>query len=118
VKVNEATRRKLIKSFKMWLKMLNKVIKSLIKDMEKAKTVEEIMELKKELLIKYVQLMPITSSYCYFCIEHFMNCDKCEYAKHHGICDYAESDYFKIYDKAVDLKRTIEELYYKGERYD
>jgi len=117
MKVDEEVRRQLIENLKIWLKRLNRIVKSLVKDMEEAETVEEIMALKRELLLRYICLIPISASYCYFCIKHDLECNKCEYAKHHGICTYAESDYAKIIDKAKELELTVAELYYKGEKY-
>ena len=91
-------------------------VTKLVEKLESAETVERIMDLKQEILRRWLEFFPLSESTCYFCIKNDL-CYRCEYAEHHGICMGNGSDYGAISDA---LKQLIDALdnYYKGERYD
>jgi hypothetical protein len=86
-----------------------------------AQSVENIMEEKAFFAFTLVSKLPLTSEFCYFCIQKLkgqINCSECEYGKEHGRCHNQNSDWMKIRESYNQLKKTIEELYYKGETYE
>jgi len=122
MKVDKDVKKRLIANLKYWLQDLNNSVKTILKHMKKAETVEEIMQLKKDLLILCLEKLPLDDIHCYFCIlqdyKNNSSCKNCLYAKIHGYCDDVKSDYKKVkmaVGKAID---TIEEKYYFGETYD
>ena len=122
MKVNKDVKKRLIANLKCWLQDLNNSVKTILKHMRKAETVEEIMQLKKDLLILCLEKLPLEDDHCYFCVlqdyKDISDCKGCLYAKVHGYCENINSDYKKVkiaVGKAID---TIEEKYYFGETYD
>jgi len=118
MEIDEEALKELIDNLEDWLDEFNAKMKGIIDNMRKAKSVEEVMKLKKEMLLKILDMMPLSASYCYFCILHFEDCSECIYSDYHGSCIDLASDYVKIMDKKRELWRMIDELYYKGEKYD
>ena len=89
-----------------------------IGEIKKAKSVEWIMKIKKQLLLDLVNYLPLGTNSCYFCLLH-SNCISCEYAKHHKICTEKNSDYKKIRNAQDNLYNTIKDNYYRdGEKYE
>ena len=117
MKVDEGVREELIKNLRDWLDDFNFTMKKIIDSMEKAKSVEEIMKLKKKLLLKAIDMLPIFAEECYFCILCSSECSICKYKDYHGVCHNSNSDYMKIIEKRRELMELIEKLYYKGEKY-
>lgn len=92
-------------------------------------TVGKLMEAKKSILRKWIDLIPLNSSTCYYCMKPvisgegmpptlaYMRCryepGMCEYGKAHGNCIINKrSDYNKISDSVEELETLIEELYW------
>ena len=100
MKVDKDVKKRLIANLKCWLQDLNNSVKTILKHMKEAETVEEIMQLKKELLVLCLERLPLGDSHCYFCIlQDYKNnfaCRGCLYAKTHGYCAKVKSDYKKI----------------------
>jgi len=122
MKIDKSVKKELIENLEDWLDRFHDAIEFKIEKMKDAKTVEEIMQLKKELLVLCLKKLPLGDSYCYFCIlqdyKDICGCKSCLYAKVHGYCNNVDSDYKKVkmaIGKAID---TIEEKYYFGETYD
>jgi len=117
VEINNAIQKKLIEEAKdlkgEYLRNLNRYIR----DLEKSKTVEDIIISKQRILEDLVLYLPITCKDCYFCYLNEGNCKICEYAKYHGICESRWSDWRKLH-KAFNKLLTAMVKYYKGERYD
>jgi len=89
--------------------------------MNKATTVEEIMEAKKRLLQELTSFLPLGPSSCYFCLLHMdseghPNCESCLYAKVHGACYTGTSDYGQIQEACRGLRAALRS-YYEGETY-
>ncbi len=103
-----------------WLDNMVACMKYWIHKMEEAKTTEDIMRYKKGMLVNYVTNMPTGSNECYFCLLYQMDdCEEvCEYGMVHGFCNNEGSDYGEIRKLERELKRKIEERYYRGESYD
>lgn len=113
--------KKLVQNLDNEKKRIDEVINEYIKDIKNAKTVEEIMEYKKGLLLDLLSCLPLNYTHCYFCLKHLKDmiwCENCEYAKVHGRCDEEDSDYNKIDTIVGNLFNAIEDLYYIGEKYD
>ena len=100
-----------------YLQYLNDSVSSLVDKLEAAETVEEIMELKKQILITWLEFLPLVPCACYFCNLHAL-CDSCEYAEFHGPCTDYDSDFGVIEYALEKLMDVISDRYYKGEQYD
>ena len=79
-------------------------IKSFLEQMKTAKTISELMLLKKDLFREIIQALPLGTSHCPFCIlNDFVNshcsteCTNCFYGKEKGICSlHNDSHYSEI----------------------
>ena len=123
MRVEESVRTKLIANFKSWLNELDKGLKEYIEKMEKAKSVEDLMAIKRDLLLFYVNQTPTTAAYCYFCIlyrdeDDRVHCERCEYARYHGVCEEAGSDWRVLDSRLLSLLMLVQDRYYKGEIYN
>jgi len=118
MKADERAKEILLRELEEWFKLLKHTIKRMLEAMRETDTVETLMSLKRELLLRLIDLLPIDANHCYFCIVHHPHCKECEYAKVHGECSKEESDYYRIYSLLSMLKQEIYYNYYKGERYD
>ena len=124
MQINEEIRKELVKNLKEWQKELNYHIELCIKEIENAKTVEDIMRYKRNLLYMYVRELPLQAGTCYFCLLHKdeekneLDCENCEYGKLHGICLELGSDYQKILEKRRQLMAEIEFSYFDNDKYE
>jgi len=124
MKIDEEVRKELIHNLEYWWKEeFNVIIKNLIDQLKKAKTVEEIIQIEQKLLVHFIDLIPLRGYHNYFCIAQELgkipdNCNDCPYAKVHKPCTIKGSDFDKIFTTSRKLLRNIERLYYKGEKYD
>ena len=116
MKANKQVQAELIRNLDRWFSDFQKSIDYFLEQIKKADTVEEIMQVKKDMLINMVNYIPSGRLYCYFCIENDDDCSKCQYGKLHGKCG-ANSDYHKIGHDLSKLKDALKN-YYKGEQYD
>jgi len=116
VKVENKIRIRLVYNLRRRRSMFLEISRGIIMKILKAKTVEEIMELKRDLLKAYVDLMPMGVDCCYFCMLRGPNCDRCEYGRVHGFCPELGSDYSDLVNAREDLRKAIAK-YYKGESY-
>lgn len=119
MKVNKAIQELLVENLTDWLDRLYSDMQYWISKIEGAETVEEIMEYKKNMLVDYLNSMPVRSDGCYFCLLYLgVDCEEvlCEYGVVHGFCNEG-SDYEEIRNLRDKLKREIEEKYYRGESY-
>ena len=122
MKIDEEVRKELVWNFKDLFRDVKRIFDEYIELLKKAETVEEIMKLKQEFLMNYLELTPLTSEYCYFCLANMESdatliCKNCLYAIHHKKCNEKDSDWSKIHTELAELIKLIEDLYYKGERY-
>jgi len=126
MEINEEVRQELIENLCEHLNAFKDVVNKIINRMRKAKTVEELMRLKKRLLLVWLDSMPLSSAECYFCllgkkvsVVMINVCKICNYGKLHKICLYEGSDYAKITEALRRAIKKIDKLYVKrGERYD
>ena len=123
MKVNKKIKQELLENFKGWRKELIGMINEYIKEMKGAETVEELMRIKRNMLIGLVYNLPLRSEHCYFCISNERElgngCSACEYGKIHGICWHIGSDYDRINQAQKKLSDTIKLYYYKDdEKYE
>jgi len=120
MKVNKATQDLLVENLNGWLDSVNEAMNHWVNKIREAETVEEIMRYKKEMLLEYVNSMPIGISMCYFCLLYQPDdCEEvpCRYGVIHGFCNNEGSDYDEIRKLKNKLRRAIKEKYYKGETY-
>ena len=112
--VNEEIRKELVKNLKEWKKELDCHLELCIEEMEKVKTVEDLMRYKRNFLFIIVKELPLQATTCYFCLLHRnketgkLDCEKCEYGKLHGYCYEPFSDYHNILKARNELLRKIE----------
>jgi len=110
--------RELVKNLERHIREFSHGYRFLVKKIREARSVEEIMELKREILLFWIRELPLRSVHCYFCLLPVgEDCQGCLYGKIHGICSRKDSDYLKIWDKRLALLSEIKS-YFKGERYD
>jgi hypothetical protein len=94
-----------------------------IKELDLAKSVEDIMKAKRKLLLDLVHELPTDSGSCYFCLENaidkdpFVDCNPCKYAKIHKVCRDLESDWYRLNQAKYRLVSIIRVWYYRGEKY-
>jgi hypothetical protein len=90
-----------------------------IKTMLKATTVEEVMYVKKQIILHILNSLPMYDESCYFCIETDMNCGICSYAKIHKSCtNNQNSDWVRIQNAIEKLENLIDHTYCEyGEIY-
>jgi len=120
MKVNKAIQEWLVENLTDWLDRLYDDMKHWVNKIKEAETVEDIMRYKKDMLVDYVNSMPIRSNDCYFCLLYQGDdCEEvpCEYGVVHGFCNNDGSDYEEIRKLRNKLRREIEEKYYRGESY-
>jgi len=119
------------------LRDLEKDVHFHINKIREAGTVEDIMHLKKQLLVDWLRDIPLGADECYFCILYEDDCERCIYAKYHGACaESSRADLYIELTKLVDkysgsmddwsiinafkdaLIMAIQKKYYKGEEYE
>lgn len=124
--VDKKVMKKLIDNFRCWENGIKSNIEEFINvDLAEVETVEELMSIKTDIILTMLDYIPITSDYCYFCLElDNLNCDKekcskCAYKDYHnGTCEEKSSDFMKIFDAKEALADYIVNLYYKEEKYN
>ena len=102
--------------FRRWKNQYFRDVERYLDKIRTAKTEEEIMEAKRDLLISIVENLPLSKKYCPFCLIYSNNCNECSYAEQHGDCHEYDSDYSRIVRAKNDLVDALK-LYYKGEKY-
>jgi len=111
-----------IKNLKHWKELACRIFEDWIERSEKAKTVEELMRIKKFLLLSYIDLFPLSGSECYFCIAKELgkikSCDKCPYGKENGFCYQPGSAWNVIRSKIEVLRNYVSAFYYKTKMED
>ncbi len=127
MKVNKKVMAELVKNFQRNRNTVTMRYDDFIADMKNAKTVEEVMRLKKLFLCELVMDIPLCSSECYFCIYHDEKCFNCLYAKKHGVCGKTQEHtrqkkklptWDKIRNIRNHLEETIDKEYFReGENY-
>ena len=86
-----------------------------LKDLMTAETLESVMEIKREILLEFVDKMPLGIHACYFCIKHQDNCDECKYGEVHGKCLDSDSDYHQVEIIRRSLKQALRDHYHTDE---
>ena len=112
----------LVENLNDWKEKIEHITETEIKAIKKAKTLEEVMSEKQNLLKKLIKNLPLNSDECIFCIMvDDADCPKCltkcQYAKYHEICRSPVSDYQKIKNAQEELLDKLS-LYYKDEKYN
>jgi len=106
-----------IKNLKHWKDLLCGILEGWIERSEKARTVEELMRIKKFLLLSYLDLFPLSGSECYFCIAKELgkikSCEECLYGKENGFCYQPGSAWSVIRNKIEILRNYVSAFYYK-----
>lgn len=116
MKAEQEIKAKVANGIRIRLDNLKILVEFQLSRLMKAKTVEEVMEIKQKILLSWVDFIPLGAFSCYFCMLHD-DCMKCEYAKIHGPCFEGNSDFREIIDAQRLFKRFIKEKYYGGEKY-
>ena len=122
MKVNEKIKEKLLENFGKWKEELNEKIDSYLDSIRNAERVEDVMFLKKRLLLKLIRCLPLGNKFCYFCLMkelgEFNTCADCPYAKYHRECYWGYSDYATIISLLGIAYEAIDRLYYVEEKYE
>jgi len=84
--------------------------------MRTARTAEEFMEAKRDLLIAWIQF-PYGRHVCYFCEIDPGSCDVCEWGKLHRRCGDPDSNYMVILNRKSALFEALDNIYHDGEEY-
>jgi len=111
----------IVKSIRDAEQALQRLLDENLHRMEKAETVEEVMAIKKDILIDWITTLPILGVNCYFCygfseLNVQEPCKICPYGKIHGKCSDPNSDYRFIRERQSELIGAICRYYpfYEG----
>lgn len=125
MKIDPEVKKELIENLKIWRRSFNKSLLKLINQLNPAKTVEDVMKTKLELLKAIIDWMPFGPETCYFCLLNIdevtldQDCKYCLYGEQHGICPEEASDYQKIKSELERFRHILNELYYnQNEQYE
>ena len=84
---------------------------------DKAKSIDEVMCAKRDLMVAIVNSIPVTDKTCYFCIyngQGARSCFACSYGKMHGLCASLNSPWRKIVNMKSALATFIAIHYWTG----
>jgi len=117
MEANEKIKTDLILNLKSRFSRLEEWILLYLNQMKQAATVEEIMQIKREMLLAWLEYLPLRPENCYFCIEHSKDkCTGCRYKDFHGKCTEPDSHYAKIIEARRQLESEVKN-YYLDETY-
>jgi len=117
MRINEEVREQLVSAMREHLLNFEKLISSYLDEMEKANSVEEIMNLKKRILVLWTESLPLGTRHCYFCFL-YDRCTDCPYGRIHGICGPGKkSDYGRIREAEDHLLGSLERYFRAEEKY-
>jgi len=117
MRAKKKIKKKLISNLRSPLDRLEMKILVHLDEIKKAKSVEEIMRIKQEMLLAWLECLPLRPENCYFCIEYLKhNCTGCRYKDFHGKCLEPDSHYAKITEARRQLESEITN-YYLNETY-
>ena len=115
MKIDEEVRQKLVENLQVWQRYLTREVNVYLQKMKSAQTVEELMELKRSLLVFLIYHLPLTDTECYFCLQQpYSDCEDCLYGKVHGTCDEKGSAFAKVMKQVDKLVKAVQEHYWKG----
>ena len=83
-------------------------------DLSVITTIDEVMKIKKTLLLSILGSMPTDGMYCYFCC-YGKGCKNCSYAKAHVRCNDDKSTWRQMMIKIKGLGEFIRKEYWTGE---
>ena len=112
-KINKRIQRKLISNLTEWKSTFIKDIDNCLVEFKQAKTVTEIMDLKRDLLVAILDGFPIGSVHCYYCLKFSQfsfntnNCENCDYGKAKKICSDDNSIYGEISQQLQNLRDYV-----------
>lgn len=113
------TKRKLMVNIGETKQIYIRIFDKYIKELNLARSAEGIMKAKQKFLVDLSCALPTNSGDCYFCLLYSVNCNLCEYVKHHGRCCYnSNSDFAKLRLAKQELIDVLRKSYYKGEKYN
>ena len=104
--VDSKALKELINNFIKWEIRIYYYLKQKIDLLEKRQTVEGVNEEYFELLYLWVDMLPVSVGYRYFCLERNV-CEECEFGKNRGICGDKNSVYGKIQKKREKLLKVL-----------
>ena len=113
-KVCKEVQKWVVDNLEAWKRKFFEKIDIRIEEIEKAKTIEEFMYAKKNLLQDVIMELPLDGNLCYFCKMY--RCYECTYNIYHGNCYIDGSDYRKIQNMKGELLAALDH-YYTGETY-
>jgi len=117
MRAKEEIKERLTRNLDSTLSRLEEKISIHLDRMRKAESVEEIMYEKREILLAWLECLPLHPDHCYFCIQHLVNnCTRCRYKDFHGKCIQPDSHYAEINDAKKQLLSKIAN-YYLHETY-
>lgn len=114
-KLDKSAVKRVIKELSRKEREINVILSTAQEVMASAKTVNEVMCAKRNLLGSWITAMPLNVDSCYFCVAYDFDCNKCPYKKTHGDCTCdRDGSYQKIQHAQDTLRDMVEELYWKG----
>jgi hypothetical protein len=90
-----------------------------MKAIREAKSIEEVMIAKQDLMSSIVMILPTQDDTCYFCeyynyAEDQSRCEHCSYGKVHGRCSKGGSTWKNLTTMKYDLVKYINKNYWTG----
>jgi len=109
LEIDKAIQKKIVDKIEEDLQEFLEMQRAILKTMMEVSDVERFMRAKRELLMNFVDQMPLYSSTCYFCLIHSPSCNECEYGRIHGLCTDPSivSDYGKIRQAKNRLQQAL-----------
>lgn len=111
--MNKKIKKRILRNLKIWKENLMLGIDQDIKSIEDSKNIQELMNCKSILLNRMVSEIPLGDDTCYFCQAQLikgqgLTCEKCEYAKIHGMCiDDKNSTFERIANHMNNLHNLL-----------
>jgi len=111
--MNKKIKKRLSNNLKKWKQDLMLDIDNNIKNIEGSENIHQLMFYKGELLRTIIDKIPLSDDECYFCLLQLnkgdgLTCEKCKYAKVHGMCiDDENSTFNKICNCITNLSNII-----------
>jgi len=95
--------------------------RKLLKKIESAKTVAEIMSLKKKLMLLYTKKIPLGIDNSYYCVKkrlELSTCGECEYGRLKGVCRASDSYYAELITALTDFREVISKYHDESIEYE
>ncbi len=123
MKINEKAKKETLNALDFWMEEFLIRVQRLRTLAEKVETEEQMMAIKRDMLIFQFSFVPLSNADSYFCNkmerEDFYDCQNCPYGMLHGICvdEGSNSDYIKIKKAQAKLIKEVQNYHRETDDY-